>query len=73
KGPDLIGRAIHFENAVPYDTTYDITAVGGEWISTGEITIIAGFKDLTNFKAGYKYLVNPGDRYVLPISVGLDR
>ena len=41
--------------------------------NTGEITIVAGFKDPTDFKAGYKYLVNPGDRYVLPVSVAMDR
>jgi len=69
----LVGTTIHFENALPWDTSYDIRAVGEGWISTGDITLIRGFKDPKRFDAGYKYLVNPGDRYILPVHSGLDR
>ena len=69
----LVGQTIHFNNDVAYDTSYDIKAVGDGWISTGDITIIQGFKDPMNFNAGYKYLVNPGDEYVVPNCVGLDQ
>ena len=69
----LVGQRIHFENEVAQDTTYEIAAVTPDGISTGEMTIIHGFNDRTNFSAGLKYLVNPGDRYVIPNHVGLDR
>ncbi len=69
----FIGRPIHFKNDLPLDTTYDIKAVGEGYISTGDITIVAGFKDPKNFSAGFRYLVNPGDEYVVPCFVGLDR
>ncbi len=69
----LVGQTIHFKNEVPIDTTYDIRAVTAEGISTGDITIIWGFKDTKDFDAGYKYLVNVGDEYVVPCCVGLDR
>jgi hypothetical protein len=69
----LVGHRVHFQNDVTRDTTYEITAVTPEGISTGEMTIIHGFKDRMDFSAGFKYLVNPGDRYVIPNHVGLDR
>ncbi len=69
----LVGRTIHFQNDVPIDTTYDIKQVTPQGISTGDITVIWGFKDPADYDAGYKYLVNPGDRYVVPCHVGLDR
>ena len=69
----LVGQRIHFENEVAQDTTYEIAAITPDGISTGEMTIIHGFNDRTNFSAGLKYLVNPGDRYVIPNHVGLDR
>ena len=37
------------------------------------IGIIHGFKDPKDFAAGYKYLVNPDDEYIVPNWVGLDR
>jgi hypothetical protein len=69
----LVGQTVHFENDIPIDTTYDIKAVAAQGVSTGDITVIWGFKNRQDFTAGYKYLVNPGDRYVVPLSVGLDR
>ena len=69
----LVGQTIHFANAVPWDTTYDIKAIGDGWISTGDITIVAGFKDPKDFASGHKHLVNPGDGYVVPTCAGLDR
>lgn len=70
---DLVGQAIHFDNDIPIDTTYDIRAVTDQGISTGDITIIRGLKDNSNFASGYEYLVNPGDTYCVPCVVGLDR
>jgi len=69
----LVGQTVHFENDIPIDTTYDIKAVTPQGVSTGDITVIWGFKDRQDFAAGYKHLVNPGNRYVVPLSVGLDR
>ncbi len=70
---DLVGGTIHFGNALPLDTSYEIRAVTPEGISTGDITIIHGFQDKGDFAAGHKYLVNVGDDYMVPCSVGLDR
>jgi len=71
--PELVGKTIHFKNELSLDTSYDIKAVGEGWISTGEITIIQGFKDPNDYDAGYNYLVNVGDEYVVPCIVRLDR
>ncbi len=68
----LVGEVIHFQNAQPQDTSYDIKAIDGDSISTGDITLIAGFKDQKDFGAGYTFLVNVGDRYVVPTKAGLD-
>jgi len=73
KDAKLVGKIIHFKNDLPLDTSYDIKAVGDGWISTGDITIVAGFNDPNNFDSGYKYLVNPGDEYVVPCLSGLNR
>lgn len=62
----LVGRTIHFTNSLPMDTSYEIRAVRADGISTGDITIVRGFKDRTDFTAGYTYLVNSGDEYVVP-------
>ena len=62
----LVGQTIHFQNNLPMDTSYEIKAVGEGWISTGDITIVAGFNDPKDFNSGYKYLVNVGDEYVAP-------
>jgi len=70
---ELVGQTIHFKNDLPLDTSYGIKAVTEEGISTGDITIIQGFKDASDFAAGYKYLVNVGDEYAVPCCVGLDR
>ena len=70
---EFVGQTIHFGNDLPLDTSYAIKAVTAEGISTGDITIIQGFRDKADFEAGYKYLVNVGDRYCLPCTVGLDR
>ena len=70
---DLVGQTIHFDNDLPLDTSYEIKAMTPEGISTGDITIVQGFKDTSDFDAGYKYLVNVGDRYMVPCTVGLDR
>jgi hypothetical protein len=69
----LVGQTIHFLNSLPEDTSYEIKGIQGNAISTGDITLIAGFKDPKDFGAGYKYLVNPGDGYVLPCITQLNR
>jgi oligo-alginate lyase len=73
KSAVLVGQVIHFKDVVPGDTSYDIKAVGEDWISTGPISLIAGFKNPRDFTAGYRYLVNVGDEYVLPTCGGLDQ
>ena len=72
EGPDLVGRTIHFLNDLPIDTSYEIRAVTPDGISTGDITLVRGFKDRTNFTAGHTYLVNPDDEYVVPVCLGRD-
>lgn len=72
-GVDLAGKTIHFENQLPWDTSYDITARGGDWVSTGEITLVRGFRVAADFQSGYTYAVNPGDRYTVPCWAGFDR
>ena len=67
---DLVGRTIHFENDLPMDTSYRIEAVTADGISTGDVTVVRGFKNPADFAAGHTYLVNPGDRYVVPNSAG---
>ncbi len=42
-------------------------------ISTGDITIIRCFKDNEDFDAGYEYLANPGDSYIVPCHYRLER
>ena len=69
----LIGKVIHFLNDLPLDTSYDIKGVTGEKISTGDITIIRRFKDNEDFEAGYEYLANPGDSYIVPCHYKLER
>lgn len=70
---DLLGETIHFISDTPRDTTYDIVQVTAEGISTGEMTIVGGFTDKSDFDSGFDYLVNPGDTYRVPTVVGLDR
>jgi hypothetical protein len=72
-GAKLVGRTIHFQNDVAGDTSFDITAQGADWISTGEIGLVHGFKVPADFQSGYQYSVNPGDCYSLPAVAGLDR
>ena len=69
----LKGRVIHFRNDLPLDTSYDIRAVLEDGISTGDCTLVRGLKSHTDFTAGFTYLVNPGDRYIVPTIVALDR
>ena len=64
---DLVGRTIHFINALALDTSYDIRSVTAEGISTGDITIVRGLADPADLSAGHTYLVNPGDEYVVPV------
>ena len=66
-------RPIHFHNDLPYDTSYFIRGVDGARVSTGDITLLAGFRDPQDFAAGYTYQVNPGDRYTVHCLAGLDR
>jgi len=68
----LVGRMIHFQNSLPMDTSYEIRAVGENWISTGDITVVSGFNNPEDFNSGYKYLVNVGDDYILPNCAELD-
>lgn len=68
-----VGQTIHFQNDLPQDTSYRIQSVQGEAISTGDISLIAGFRDPQNFQAGYRYLVNTGDGYRVPVAVALDQ
>ncbi len=70
---DLVGQTIHFLNDNPTDSSYKIAEVTPAGISTGAITVIEGFKDATDYAAGYKYLVNAGDTYIVPCMVGLDK
>jgi hypothetical protein len=69
----LVGQTIHFQNNLPMDTSYEIKAIGEGWISTRDITVVAGFNDPNDFDSGYRYLVNVGDEYIVPNCVGLDR
>jgi len=71
--PELVGKVIHFHNDLPLDTSYDIKAVTAGGISTGDITIIRGFKNNNDFSAGYEYLVNPADSYSVPCHYSLER
>jgi len=68
----LVRRSIHFINGLPMDTSYEIRAVTADGISTGDITIVRGFKDRADFAAGYTYLVNPGDEYVVPMVASME-
>ena len=70
---NLVGQTIHFFNDNPIDSSYKIVEVTPVGISTGAITVIEGFKDLKDYAAGYKYLVNAGDKYIVPCMVGLDK
>jgi len=63
----IVGRTIHFVNDLPMDTSYEIRSVTADGISTGDISIVRGFRNRTDFTAGYTHLVNPGDEYVVPI------
>ncbi len=73
QGPALVGQTIHFLNALPQDTSYEVKAVKGDAVSTGDISLILGFKNPKDFAAGYTYLVNAGDRYNVPTVAGVDR
>ena len=68
----VVGRTIHFTNDLPMDTSYKIRAVTSDGISTGDITIVRGFKNRTDFTAGYTYLVNSGNEYVVPMITGME-
>jgi oligo-alginate lyase len=68
----LVGRTIHFLNDLSPDTSYPIRAVLEDGVSTGDLTLVRGFKDANDFGAGYTYLVNPGDPYRVPAVAGLD-
>jgi hypothetical protein len=70
--PDLLGRTIHFDNDVPWDTSFDIAGRGPDWVSAGEISLVRGFKVPTDFHSGYQYTINAGDRYEVPVAAGLD-
>lgn len=66
----VVGECIHFLNDNPLDTTYDIVRLLPDAVSTGDTTIIQGHKDFREPRKGYRLLVNPGDRYIVPIAVG---
>lgn len=57
----------------PGDRLFGAKAIQGEAVSTGDLTIIAGFQNPQDFTAGYTYLVNVGDEYVVPCVAGLDK
>ena len=67
KNAALVGRTIHFINDLPMDTSYKIKAITPTGISTGQITVVRGFKRRNDFTAGHTYLVNPGDGYLVPV------
>ncbi len=69
----LVGQTIHFGTELPLDTSYRIAALTPEGVSTGDITVVAGYNDAGDFASGLKYVVNPGDAYRVPCIVGLDR
>ncbi len=66
------GLTIHFVNDDARDTSYQVTKVIPGGISTGDITIVRGFKNPKDFDAGVSYLVNPGNEYVLPMPASKD-
>lgn len=66
----VAGRVIHFVNDLPMDTSYDIRSIQADGISTGDITLLEGFRDASDFAAGCTYLINPGDEYVVPTVAG---
>lgn len=68
----LAGQTIHFGNSLPLDTSFRIDRLTPDGVSTGDITIVSGFKDAAAYNAGHTYVVNPGDTYTLPCFVSLD-
>ncbi|MBD3182141.1 hypothetical protein GF312_07610 [Candidatus Poribacteria bacterium] len=67
---EVKGKVIHFYGNQPMDTSYTIKEIGDGYISTGDITIIKGFWNPEDYTSGYKYLVKPGDDYIIPICRG---
>ena len=65
----VVGECIHFLNDNPLDTTYDIARLLPGGVSTGDTTIVQGYKDFQEPQKGHRLLVNPGDRYIVPIAV----
>ena len=69
----VVGATIHFVNDLPWDTSFVIKRVGKGWVSTGDITLVAGFQNAADLESGYRYHTNAGDAYSVPTSVALDR
>ncbi|MFC1596593.1 heparinase II/III family protein [Planctomycetota bacterium] len=63
--------AVKVEGDIELDGTFGMIRLA-DGISTGDVTVVRGFKNPADFTAGYTYLVNPGDRYVVPTRVGSD-
>ena len=72
KASGLVGQTIQFGNALPLDTSYVIREVTPTGISTGDVTIIRGLKDHSDYAAGHTFLVHAGDTYTVPVCVGLE-
>lgn len=67
-----VGDTIHFINDLPEDTSYEIKAVHADVLSTGDITLVRGFKDPWDFAAGYTYFTNPGERWRIAAAAEYD-
>jgi len=66
-GNSLIGRTIHFHNDLPLDTSYKIKGYGDGAVSTGDLTVVRGFKNFNDYDSGHAYLVNRGDEFTIPL------
>jgi hypothetical protein len=66
-GNNLIGRTIHFHNDLQLDTSYEIKGVRSGAVSTGDITVVRGFRKSNDYNSGHSYLVNRGDEFTIPL------
>ena len=76
--PDtVVGRTVIFANDGKQDAAYTIAGVttepGRTVISVGGTTLVRGFVDPADYAKGCTYNVQPGDRFVIPGSVYVER
>jgi len=71
----LVGKLVVFENDREQDAAYLIRRIGKKGanveISTGDSTIIRGYANPEDFKAGYVLNVREGDTLRIPLSVSM--